>query len=247
MTSLFPRLRWLLFVGIALMAGVIVYSLLDRTAATAPPPLRVLVATRDIQIAESITSTMVEVRQAPAGTLPGPTAALESDLPLVLQSSAREPLYRGEIVQKIRLFGPGLSLSGAPEEALFKKGYTLATLPAGRMTMPLSGLHAGDHVAVIASFTSAAPGASDPGGTNIRTSGLVVQTIDPYALVTFVDPAGAALTLAVPRAEVTTLEYLAQKGALSYTQVRPDDPAAHDPLTHTTGDQILKEYHVPHH
>jgi len=245
MTSFFPRLRWLLFVGIALMAGVVVYSLLDRTAATAPPPLRVLVATRDIQIAETITSTMVEVRQIPSGALPGPTAALESDLPLVLQSSAREPLYRGEIISKIRLFRPGLSLSGAPDEALVTKGLALTTLPASRMAMPLSGLRAGDHVAVIASFTSALPGAADLVGTNVRTSGLVVQTIDPYALVTFVDPAGAALTLATPRAEVTTLQYLAQKGALSYAQVRSDDPAPHDPLTHTTGAQILKEYHVP--
>ena len=81
-----------------------------------------------------------------------------------------------------------------------------------------------------------------------QPASLVDATVTLYCrstLVTFVDPAGAALTLATPRAEVTTLEYLAQKGALSYAQVRSDDPAPHDPLTHTTGAQILKEYHVP--
>jgi len=242
MISVFPRLRLLVLAVLALAIGVAVYAVLDRNAATAPPPIRVLVATRDIQIAEPITSSMVAIREIPAGSLPGPTTALAADLPRVLASSAREPLYQNEVIQKVRLFGPGLALSGASEEALLKKGLILITAAAGRMAMPLSGLKTGDHVIIYGLINNGPPAAAGA-GSSLRTSQLVVQPIDAAAEVTFVDADRGALTLAVSKAVAPTLLFLNREGALAFGQVRPDDPTG--PMASMSASRFRYHYALP--
>jgi len=249
MVAILPRLRALLAVVLALMAGVAVYAFAEQrlhAASAGLPPVRVLVAARDIQVAEAITPSMLTITQFPADGVPGPSAALESDLRAVLTSAAREPIYAGEVLQKIRLFGPALAVGAAPEQALVKKGMALYTVATTRLNMPLSGLHAGDRVTILATVQGA-PVASGDGGASLRTSQVVIQTIDPSALVTYIDPpAGTgpgALTLAVPRAEVKTLALLNRLGVLSFAQVRPDDPTG--PLDSTNAGIFTRTYHVP--
>jgi Flp pilus assembly protein CpaB len=249
MIAAFPRLRWVLLVALAFSIGLALYALLDRTALTAPPPIAVLVATRDIQVAEPIRSAMVAIREVPASSVVGPSPALAADLPQVLQSSAREPIYAGEIIGKLRLFGPGLSLNGAPEEALLKKGYALFKVPASLMAMPGAGLQAGDHVMILGMFNRGPAPAASPGGSDLQTSPLVVQTVDPSAVVTYVSQDGSSVTLAVPQAEVDHLAYLSRTGALAFAQVRPDDPGTGASLDQTTGGSLMEQYHAtpPHH
>jgi Flp pilus assembly protein CpaB len=250
MVAVLPRLRAILLVILALMAGVAAYAFADQhlhAISSSAPPVGVLIATRDIQVAELITPAMITVTEVPADAVPGPSAALEADLNTVLGSRAREPIYAGEVVQKVRLFAPGLAINSAPEEALVKRGMALYTVATTQLNMPLSGLEPGDHVAVVATLLGAPVLPNSDGGGSLRTSQVVVQTIDPSALVTFVEPPSAggtgALTLAVPRSEVKTLALLNRLGALSFAQVRPDDPTA--PLDSTNAQIFIKTYHVP--
>jgi Flp pilus assembly protein CpaB len=245
MASLIPRARAVVLVGLAVAVATAVYAAVTSSTAAGPPPVSILVATRDIQIAEPITTSMVAVRQVPAGALLGPSVALASDLGQVLASSAREPIYAGEPINRVRLFGPGLSVNAAPEEALVRRGYALYTVAASPLNMPLSGLRPGDHVAVLATLNQAPAPAEAAGGSSLRTSQLVVQPIDPSALVTFVNPAAGALTLAVPKRELATLAFLNREGALSFAQVRPDDPTG--PMSGLTAPIFERLYHVPAH
>jgi hypothetical protein len=237
------RRRTVTAVALAVALCVVLFACLEKVQGAPPPQVAVLVATRDIQIAEPITSSMVKVVQVPQGALVGPAPALAADAALVERSTARAPIFAGEVIDLRRLYGPGLALAGAPDEVFLKKGDALYTLPTSHLDLPLSGLAAGDYVEVLATFDHAPPSAVGS-TTTLRTTHGGVQPIDLHALVTDVQPDQAALTLAVPKAELPYLAFLRHLGAsFSLAQVRPDDPTG--PLAGVTARQFTERYHVP--
>jgi hypothetical protein len=234
-------------IATAVAVCVILFAFLEKVQGAPRPQVTVLVATRDIQIAEPITPAMVHVVQVPQGALLGPAPALAVDAALVERSTARAPIFAGEVLALRRLYGPGLALDTAPDAVFLKKGYALYTLPTSHLDLPLSGLAAGDYVEVLATFDHAPPalvGAAGGITTTLRTTHGGVQPIDVHALVTEVQPDQAALTLAVPKAELPYLASLRQLGAsFSFAQVRPDDPSG--PMAGVTARQFTERYHVP--
>jgi Flp pilus assembly protein CpaB len=241
-----PRRRTITAIAIAVALCLILFVCLEKVQSAPPPQVAVLVATRDIQIAEPITPTMVHVVQVPQEALVGPAPALAGDAALVERSTARAPIFAGEVIDLRRLYGPGLALTSAPDEVFLKKGYALYTVPTAHLALPLSGLAAGDYVEVLATFDHAPPAAVDAGGgtTTLRTTHGGVQPIDAHALVTDVAPDESAVTLAVPKGELPYLAFLRHLGAsFSFAQVRPDDPTG--PMAGVTARQFRQTYHVP--
>lgn len=225
--SAIPRLRMLLFLGLALAIAIGVYLALEGRTTRPPALVGVLVAARDLQIAEPITPTMLQVRQIPVDAVPGPSAALASDLDQVLRGTPREPIYAGEVIQRVRLFGPHLTVTSAPELALLKKGFGLISVQANRSNMPTTGLRAGDHVALFSTLQRAPAGGSDA-GASIATSQLEVALIDPAILVSAVDmapggPAESQVTLVVPPREMAAVVLANRLGVYSFALLRPDD------------------------
>ena len=235
--------RTITAIALALAVCVILFACLERVQGAPPPQITVLVATRDIQIAEPIGPALVQAVQAPQGALLGPAPALAADAALVERSTARAPIFAGEVIDLRRLYGPGLALDTAPDAVFLQKGYALYTLPTSHLDLPLSGLAAGDYVEVLATFDHAPPSTLGI-TTTLRTTHGGVQPIDLHALVTDVQPDQAALTLAVPKAELPYLAFLRHLGAsFSFAQVRPDDPSG--PLSGVTARQFQERYHVP--
>src|SRR5919201_156895 len=146
------RRRTVTAVALAVALCFVLFACLEKVQGAPPPQVAVLVATRDIQIAEPITSSMVQVVQVPKGALVGPAPALAADAALVERSAARAPIFAGEILDLRRLYGPGLALDTAPDAVFLKKGYALYTLPTSHLDLPLSGRAAGDYVEVLATF-----------------------------------------------------------------------------------------------
>ena len=239
--------RTVAFTAIAVALCIVLFVLLEKVQTAPPPQVSVLVATRDIQIAQPITPTMIQAVQVPQGALVDPAPALAGDTALVERSTARAPIFAGEVIDLRRLYGPGLSLSNAPDEVFLKKGYALYTVPTSHLDLPLSGLAAGDYVEVLATFDyapSAPAGATDNITTTLRTTHGGVQPVDTHALITYVQPDQAAITLAVPKQELSYLAFLRHLGAsFSFAQVRPDDPSGD--MTGVTARQFRKDYHVP--
>jgi hypothetical protein len=242
-----PRRRIVTPIALAVALGLIVFVFLEKAQSAPPPQAAVLVATRDIQIAEPITAAAVRVVQVPQGALVDPAPALASDAALVERSTARAPIFSGEVIDLRRLYGPGLALAGRPDEVFLRKGYALYTIPSSHLDLPLSGVAAGDYVEVLATFDHAPPslvGAAGGITTTLRTTHGGVQPIDLHALVTFVQPDQAALTLAVPKGELPYLAFLRHLGAsFSFAQVRPDDPTG--PMDGVTARQFRERYNVP--
>jgi SAF domain len=239
------RRRTVTAIAMAVAVCVILFAYLEKVQG-APPQVAVLVATRDIQIAEPITPSMVQVVQVPQGALLGPAPALATDAALVERSTARAPIFTGEVLDLRRLYGPGLALDTAPDAVFLQKGYALYTLPTSHLDLPLSGLAAGDYVEVLATFDHAPPSLVGAAGgiTTLRTTHGGVQPIDLHALVTEVQPDQAALTLAVPKDELPYLAFLRHLGAsFSFAQVRPDDPTG--PTDGVTAQQFRERYNVP--
>jgi len=254
-----PRLRAVLALVFAVLAGVVVYGVTQQALtrlSAARPTVGVLVAARDIQIGEALSSALISVTQLPADALPGPAPALEADRAAVVGSIARAPLFAGEVIQRRRLFAPGTArLTDAPDAALVRKGYWLYQISTPSvLNIPGAGLRSGDHVAILATLQEpvrpvtttlgAATGAASGGGA----TGRVVQVIDPFALVTYVASppgGGVALTVAVPRGEAPTLQLLKDDPTVTFgfAQVRPDD--AGGALTNTTRALFRRQYHVP--
>jgi hypothetical protein len=239
------RRRTVTAIATAVAVCVILFAYLEKVQG-APPQVAVLVATRDIQIAEPITPSMVQVVQVPQGALLGPAPALATEATRVERSTARAPIFAGEVLDLRRLYGPGLALDTAPDAVFLKKGFALYTLPTSHLDLPLSGLAAGDYVEVLATFDHAPPSLVGAAGgiTTLRTTHGGVQPIDVHALVTAVQPDQAALTLAVPKDELPYLAFLRHLGAsFSFAQVRPDDPTG--PIDGVTAQQFRERYNVP--
>jgi hypothetical protein len=231
-------------IAIAVALCLVLFVYLERVQ-SAPPQISVLVATRDIQIAEPLSAAVVHVAQVPQGALVGPAPALARDAALVARSSARVPIFAGEVIDLRRLYGPGLSLSNAPGEVFLQKGDALYTVPTSHLDLPLSGLAAGDYVEILATFDQAPPSMAAAGGTTtLRTTHGAVQPLDMHALVTYVPPDQSAITLAVPKDELPHLAFLKHLGAsFSFAQVRPDDPTG--PMAGVTARQFTETYGVP--
>ncbi len=230
--------RSVVFTAIAVALAVVLFVVLERTQGAALPRVAVIEATRDVQIGEPLTASALQVVYVPQDAPLGPAPALASDLALVERSAARAPIFAGEIIQKYRLYGPGLALSADPDAVYLKKGYALYTVPTAHLQMPLSGLAAGDYVAVLAALPIVPSGVGATGGMTAT-----LQPIDMHALVTFVQADQAALTLAVPSDEVPVLHCLAGHGAVfSFAQVRPDDTERTG--GRLTAEQIRGRYHV---
>ena len=233
-----PR-RAIIYTAVAVALATVLFVVMERSQGAPLPQIAVIEATRDIQIGEPISVSMLQVVQVPRGSPLGPAPALVSDASLVERSTARAPIFAGEIIQKLRLYGPGLTVSADPDAVFLKKGDALYTVPTGHLQMPLSGLAAGDYVEVLAALPVAPP--IGAGATASVTA--TVQAVDSHALVTYMEPDQSALTLVVPVAEVPTLQCLVGHGAVfSFAQVRPDD------LGRGTGDltisQLRGQYHV---
>lgn len=227
MLSILPRIRVLLFLALALAVALAVYLALESQTARPLAQVSVLVAATNLQVAEPITPSMVLVREVPAADVPGPAPALASDMTRVLASSPQEPIYAGEVIQLVHLFGPGLAVSGAPDLSLLKNGYGLIAVRANRFNMPGSGLQSGDHVALFATLQKA-PVRGPDGGASVATSQLEVITIDPSAVVMSVNlnaigPDAGEVTLAVPRSEMKTIIMANALGTFTFVPIRPDD------------------------
>jgi Flp pilus assembly protein CpaB len=231
---------------IAVALSLVLFICLEQVQGAPPPQISVLVATRDIQIAEPLTPAVVRVAHVPQGALVGPAPALAGDAALVERSTARAPIFAGEVIDLRRLYGPGLSLSNAPDAVFLQKGDALYTVPTSHLDLPLSGLAAGDYVEILATFDQAPPSMAAAGGTTttLRTTHGAVQPIDMHALVTSIAPDQSAVTLVVPKGELPYLAFLTHLGAsFSFAQVRPDDPTG--PMAGVTARQFTETYGVP--
>ena len=172
-----PRHRRALVVGLAVLCGLAVMTVVRRaeeTAAAWGTQVPVLVATRDLAAGDALEAGNTRVQHRPARLVPdGAVRALPDDRRLA------EPVYAGEVVREERLAPGGLS-------------EIAARLPEGTraMAIPVEPGHApvlviGDRVDVLVALPAEAAGDGPPG----------------FALaddVLVVDVGDAAVTIAVP-------------------------------------------------
>jgi hypothetical protein len=218
--------RALRLLALFVVVGLLGYGVLERVQATPPPKVSVLVATRDIQIAEQITPAMVQAVSVPQNGLLGPDPVYAAEQATVVGQRARLPILAGAVILKGEIYGPGLTTAGNADDVLLPRGYNLTWVPTGHGQMPGSGLLAGDWVTIYTavqqrpiSGTTSAP--SPEHCDTLATCALQVQPLVPHVLVTYVDRDG--LTLALPQRVTAEVQLLARAGQLFYAQVRPDD------------------------
>jgi len=235
-----PRLRLIIILLlIAVVSAALYFGITSGHAAGATATA--YVATGNIGINEPIAGHFA-VRTVSAGDL-GPAAVLD---PGALQKAvSRAPIFAGEVLQTTRLYGPGLH-GGQADESVQGQNDGLITIPVDPHHMPLTGLQPGDHVAIIATVDTssvAATHAVAAAATAPSNGALGAGIIEPFALVTAVDPAGKYLTIDVPAEDGPTLSLLAKAGDLITMQLRPD--ASHALNSSTDLRQIVSQYHIP--
>src|SRR5207237_6599663 len=86
-----PR-RSLLFTAVAVALAIVLFVILERVQNAPLPQFAVIEATRDIQINEPITGSLLEVVRVPRGAPLGPAPARAGDLPILEHSTARAPI-----------------------------------------------------------------------------------------------------------------------------------------------------------
>jgi len=238
-----PRLRLIIILLlVAVVSGAVYFGITGGHASGATTTA--YIATDNIGINQPVTGHYVARTVSALGL--GPAPVLDTG---VLQGAiARAPIFAGEVLQTTRLYGPGLR-GGHADESVQGRNDGLITIPVDPHHMPLTGLQPGDHVAVIATIdtssvaTGRAVTAAVAAGAASSTGSLGAGIIEPFALVTSIDPAGKYLTIDVPADDGPTLSLLAKAGDLITMQLRPD--ASQGLNSSTNLRQIVAQYRIP--
>ena len=181
-----PRHRRVLVLGLAVLCGLAVMSVVQRAedaAAAWGESVPVLIARRDLEAGERLDGGNTRIDHQPTPLVPdGALTEVPADGRLV------EPVYAGEVVREERLAPTGLSTIAAR----LPPGARAMAIPVEPGTVP--ALTIGDRVDVLVALAAEAAGDGPPGFA-LATDVLVVDVDD--AAVTIAVPADTAPRVAV--------------------------------------------------
>ncbi|NIM93002.1 MAG: hypothetical protein GTO18_04735 [Anaerolineales bacterium] len=188
---------------LAILAGVLTFTFLERVQSVAVPTTQAVVALQDIRPGSVVKESMIEVRDVPDAQLPDDAVKKLSD---VVDRAAVLPIVSGEVLVHSRVSGG----AGGGLSARLPDGRWAMVLPGNWFVSPVPELHVSDRIDLVAYQ------AGDP----IGEAGVIVTAVEIINFAGSPDSSGN-LTLAVTLDEAVAVLYAHVNGFHLLPLLRP--------------------------